>query len=102
MKAPPLKLQNHFEELNNYDTSESVATDSSHVTTIEGVSSIKKHSIDKQSTCLILHLKLFKIIQKVIIALKFIRGLKCFQCYFVRTVRATLNCESLVVHKGTN
>ena len=48
MKAPPLKLQNCFEELDNYDTSELVATDSTNVTTIEGVSSIKKRGVDKQ------------------------------------------------------
>ena len=87
MKAPPLKLQNRFEELNIYDTSEQVATGSTHVTTIEGASSIKKRSAVKQTACLIPHSKLFKTIQKVIIALKFIRGCKRFQCYFVRTLR---------------
>ena len=55
MKAPPLKLQNQFEELNNYDTSEQVATGSTNVTTIEGASSIKKHGADKTSACLIPH-----------------------------------------------
>ena len=87
MNASPLKLQNCFEELNNYDTSETVATGSSHVTSSKGASSIKKHSVDKQSTCLIPHSKLFKTIQKVIIALKFIRGCKHFQQYFVRTLQ---------------
>ena len=87
MKAPPLKLHNHFEELFNLDNSETVATGSSHIITIEGGSSIKKHSIDKQSTCLIPCSKLFKTIQKVIIALKFIRGCEHFQHYFVRTLR---------------
>ena len=60
MKAPPLKLQNRFEELNIYDTSEQVATGSTHVTTIEGASSIKKHSVDKPSACLIPRSQLFK------------------------------------------
>ena len=87
MKAPPLKLQNRFEELDNYDTSELVATGSSHVTTIEGASSIEKHGTVKQTACLIPHSKLFKTIRKVMIALKFIRGCKRFQHYFVRTLR---------------
>ena len=87
MKAPPLKLQNCFEELDTYDTSEPVATDSTNVSIIEVVSSIKKHGVDKQSTCLIPCSKLFKTIQKVIIALKFIRGCKCFQRYFVRMLQ---------------
>ena len=73
MIAPPLKLQNHFKELNIYDTSEPIATGSTRVTNIEGASSIKKRGVDKQSTCLIPHSQLFKTIQKVIIALKFIR-----------------------------
>ena len=87
MNAPPLKLQNCFEELNVYDTSELIATGSTSVTTIEGASSIKKCGVVKQTACLIPHLKLFKTIQKVIIALKFIRGCKHFQCYFVRTLQ---------------
>ena len=62
VNAPPLKLQNRFEELNIYDTSEQVATGSTHVTTIEGVSSIKKHSVVNQTACLIPHSKLFKTI----------------------------------------
>ena len=37
MKAPPLKLQNRFEELSIYDTSENVATGSNHVTSLKGV-----------------------------------------------------------------
>ena len=86
MNAPPLKLQNHFEELNIYDTSEAVATGSSHVTSLKGASSIKKRGADKLSACLIPRSKLFKTIQKVIIALKFIRGCKRFQRYFVRTL----------------
>ena len=49
VKAPPLKLQNCFEELDTYDMSESVATGSTNITTIEGASSIKKHGVDKQS-----------------------------------------------------
>ena len=52
MKAPPLKLQNRFEELHNYDTSEQVATGSTPVTTLEGASSIKKRGVDKSSTLL--------------------------------------------------
>ena len=87
MKAPPLKLQNRFEELDNYDTLEIVATGSKHVTSLKGASSIKKRGVDKQSTCLIPRSKLFKTIRKVIIALKFIRGCKHFQRYFVRTLR---------------
>ena len=87
MKAPPLKLQNQFEELHNYDTSEQVATGSTPVTTIEGASSIKKRGADKLSACLIPRPKSFKAVQKVMIALKFIRGCKCFQHYFVRTLR---------------
>ena len=87
MKAPPLKLQNRFKELITYDTSESVATGSSHVTSSKGVSSIKKCGVDKQSTCLIPRSKLFKTIQKVIVTLKFIRDCKCFQRYFVRTLQ---------------
>ena len=87
VKAPPLKLQNRFEELNIYDTSELVATGSTNVTTIEGVSSIKKCGAVKQTACLIPCSKLFKTIRKVIIALKFIRGCKRFQRYFVRTLR---------------
>ena len=87
MNAPPLKLQNRFEELNIYDTSEQVATGSTHVTTIEGVSSIKKRGTVKQTACLIPRSKLFKTIRKVVIALKFIRGCKRFQRYFVRTLR---------------
>ena len=79
MKAPPLKLQNHFKELDTYDTPEQVATGSTNVSIIEGASSIKKHGVDKSSACLTLHSQLFKTIQKVIIALKFIRGCKCFQ-----------------------
>ena len=86
MKAPPLKLQNRFEELNNYDTLEIVATGSEHVTPLKGASSIKKHGADKLLACLIPHSKLFKIVRKVMIALKFIRGCKCFQHYFVRTL----------------
>ena len=43
--------------------------------------------VDKQSTCLIPCSKLFKTIRKVIIALKFIRGCKHFQHYFVRMLR---------------
>ena len=62
MNAPPLKLQNRFEELNNYNTSEIVATGSTNVSTIEGTSSTKKCSVDKSSACLIPHLKLFKTI----------------------------------------
>ena len=85
MKAPPLKLQNQFEELTTYDTSESVTTGSTHVT-IEGASSIKKCSAVKQTVCLIPRSQLFKTIQKVIVALKFIRGCKRFQRYFVRTL----------------
>ena len=53
MNASPLKLQNRFEELNIYGTSESVATDSTNISIIEGVSSIKKHSVVKQTACLI-------------------------------------------------
>ena len=87
MNAPPLKLQNQFKELNIYDASELVATGSTNITTIEGASSIKKCGVDKQSACLISYSQLFKTIQKVIIALKFIRGCKCFQQYFVRTLR---------------
>ena len=64
MKAPPLKLQNHFKELDTYDTSELLATGSKNVTTIEGASSIKKHSVDKQSACLIPRSRLFKTTQK--------------------------------------
>ena len=85
MNAPPLKLQNRFEELTTYDTSESVTTGSTNVT-IEGASSIKKCGVDKLSACLIAHSKSFKTVQKVMIALKFIRGCKCFQHYFVRTL----------------
>ena len=87
MKASPLKLQNHFKDLDTYDTSEQVATGSTHVTTIEGVSSIKKRGTDKPSVCLIPHSRLFKTVRKVMIALKFIRGCKRFQRYFVRTLR---------------
>ena len=79
MNAPPLKLQNHFEELITYDTSETVATGSKHVTSLKGVSSIKKRGADKSSVCLIPRFRLFKTIRKVIIALRFIRGCKCFQ-----------------------
>ena len=53
MNAPPLKLQNRFEELSNLDNSETVATGSSHVTSLKGVSSIKKRGADKLSACLI-------------------------------------------------
>ena len=87
MNAPPLKLQNHFEELNIYDTSEQVATGSTNVSIIEGASSIKKRGVVKQTACLIPHSRLFKTIQKVIMTLKFIRGCKRFQRYFVRTLR---------------
>ena len=87
MNAPPLKLRNHFEELSIYDTSETIATGSNHVTSLKGASSIKKRSADKSSACLIPHSRLFKTIQKVIIALKFIRGCKHFQRYFVRTLQ---------------
>ena len=59
MNAPPLKLQNQFEELTTYDTLESVTTGSTNVT-IEGVSSIKKCSVDKSSACLIPCFRLFK------------------------------------------
>ena len=97
MNAPPLKLQNSFKELDIYDTSELVATGDTNVT-IEGVSSIKKHSVDKQSACLIPHSKLFKTIQKVIIALKFIRGCKRFQHYFVRML--TYSKQELMVKVG--
>ena len=83
MNAPPLKLQNQFEELTTYDTSESVTTGS----TNEGASSIEKHGAVKQTACLIPRSRLFKTIQKVIIALKFIRGCKRFQHYFVRTLQ---------------
>ena len=55
MNAPPLKLQNRFRELDIYDTSENVATGSTNVSTIEGVSSTKKHGVDKLSVCLIPH-----------------------------------------------
>ena len=85
MNAPPLKLQNRFEELTTYDTLELVTTGSTNVT-IEGVSSIKKRGVDKSSACLIPHSQLFKTIQNVMIALKFIRGCKHFQRYFIRTL----------------
>ena len=62
MNAPPLKLQNRFEELVTYDTLESIATGSTNVSTIEGVSSIKKRSADKPLACLIPRSKLFKTI----------------------------------------
>ena len=87
MKAPPLKLQNYFEELFNLDNLETVATGSKHVTSLKGASSIKKHGADKPLACLIPHSRLFKTIQKVIISLRFIRGCKCFQHYFVRTLQ---------------
>ena len=53
MKAPPLQLQNRFKELNNYDALEQVATGSNYVTSLKGVSSIKKYGVDKKLTCLI-------------------------------------------------
>ena len=87
MNAHPLKLQNCFKKLNIYDTSENVAIGSTDVSTMEGVSSSKKCGVDKQSACLIPHSQLLKTIQKVIIALRFIRGCKCFQHYFVRTLQ---------------
>ena len=62
MNAPPLKLQNCFEELSNLDNSETVATGSDYVTSLKEASSIKKHGVDKQSTCLIPHSRLFKTI----------------------------------------
>ena len=62
MKAPPLKLQNYFEELYIFDTLEDVATGSAHVSSLKGVSSIKKRGVDKLSACLILHSRLFKTI----------------------------------------
>ena len=86
MNAPPLKLQNRFEELTTYDTLELVTTGSTNVT-IEGVSSIKKCSVDKSSACLIPRSQLFKTIRKVMIAVKFIRGCKRFQHYFIRTLQ---------------
>ena len=61
MNAPPLKLQNQFEELTTYDTLESVTTGSTNVT-IEGVSSIKKRGAVKQTVCLIPRSRLFKTI----------------------------------------
>ena len=87
VNAHPLKLQNRFKELNIYDTSENIATGSTDVSTMEGASSSKKCGVDKQSACLIPHSRLLKTIQKFIIALRFIRGCKCFQHYFVRTLQ---------------
>ena len=51
MNAPPLKLQNCFEELSNLDNSETVATGSTCVTTIEGASSIKKRGVRATLNC---------------------------------------------------
>ena len=87
MKAPPLKLQNYFEELYVFNTSEDVAPGSTHVSSVKEASSIKKRGTVKQTGCLMLRSRLFKTIQKVMIALKFIRGCKRFERYFVRTLR---------------
>ena len=53
VNTPPLKLQNRFEELYVHNTSESVATGSTNVSTIEGASSLQKCSAVKQTACLI-------------------------------------------------